>query len=153
MIMKPTDLNQLVRDEIDSALTARKVVGSSWVVHEVVQRRAVPSGADADFWMACAYVAVRTIVDKQIRDRAKGEKEESPAQISFPGYNRLQTEYTITRNGESCIVPTEQLTVKELRSKASEHRAMSEGHLAHADELEEYAETREREIAQASAAQ
>jgi hypothetical protein len=70
---------------------------------------------------------------------------EDRRQLDFkrPGFPRIQDGYTVVREGKSVLVPTEQLTPDELRAKAKETRAMGEGHLAHADELDRLADERE----------
>lgn len=139
-MMKDSDLTRIVELAIEDALAAKRVVAKSWLTQAIVTHEIAET--DSAFSVACAYHAIADIVNDVIR-RAKTQMEESDRQLVLPGHKCLQSRYAVVRDGEPCLVPTELMTVKEIRGKARELRAHAQGALEHARELDTLADARE----------
>jgi hypothetical protein len=119
-------------------LEARRVIRSVWVKERVLARHPSIEGDDADFALLCVAAHVGATVDSVVRRfRMIVRPEWVSPQLEFAGFSHVQRAYTITRDGESVIVPTERGVIRpdELRAKAKEHDLAGGGHLAHRDEL------------------
>ena len=81
--------------------------------------------------------------------KVAGAAADDPDQGRLPGFDHLQRAYLVARNGEPAVVPIAHLTDGEIRGKAAELRGMADGCIAHAAELERYAD--ERDIPAAAA--
>lgn len=136
------DIRREVEVAIDAALEAGEVVRKPWLVQRLLSRKAKPLGPDADFYLVTAQDSLDQLVGRVLR-AMKNREDENAGQETFPGWEKLQRRYLVDRDGP-CIVPIEQLTVEEIRAKASELQALGDGAYAHADELNRYADERER---------
>jgi len=129
------DIDRLIRELCAEKLQQGERVKQAWLAQELVQRHTKPS--DSDFSLCAAYWTSKERVAAHFREEKNRETDDS--QTKLPGFEKLQTRYLI--RGE--LVPTEQLTVAEVRTKAKELRAMARGLLAHADELDRYADAKQ----------
>ena len=146
--MKQQDLVK----EVDAAVQERTSLGEpaamSWIVHAVVAAHQDITGSDSEWYSLCAYEHVRDTVREVLRGRKADEGAPEPSQAElFPGYERLQRSYTLSRDKEQIVVPLEKMTDSEIDEKASELTAMATGAMAHARELRAYREARAAVIA------
>ncbi len=145
-MMKDSDLTRIVELAIEDALAAKRVVAKSWLTQAIVTQEIADT--DSDFATACAYHAIADVV-RHVIQRAKYQTEIAEPQLVLPGYERLQSRYAVIRKNddtdenEVCLVPTDLLTVKELRAKARELRSFAQGALEHAREIDALADARE----------
>ena len=138
--------------EVDAVVQERTSQGEpatmSWIVHAIVGAHQDITGSDSEWYSLCAYEHVRSTVGDVLRARKAGEGTEQPAQADlFPGYEKLQRNYTIKRDGEQTVVPLEKMTDEEIEQKAGELVSFADGALAHARELKAYREARAAVVA------
>lgn len=138
--------------EVEAVIVERNDAGlaapMTWVVHEVLGRHQRIEGEDKDLALLSMREHIHRTVHAVLRSRKSAECETEPAQGDlFPGYSRLQRSYTILRAGEQVVVRLETMDDQEIRNKASELRVMAAGAMRHADELEDYAASRQRAVA------
>lgn len=141
--MNDSELTMVVREHLDGEIASgNKEISKAWLVHAIVSVRPA-KGDHSDFHMACAYHAVSEIVGRVIRQFGNSQKEEdeSRRQLVLAGYERVQTHYSVDRDGP-CVVAIELCTRDELMKKASELRSMATGLTKHADELESFIATK-----------
>lgn len=142
--MKQADLIAEIEGLIISECEEQKrAVAKAWICQAILERHTRIEGADADFALLCVKEHVEDSVEQVVRRYRPKRDPRTDRQMTFPGYEFIQKVYTIDRDGESMVVPTEQMSPSELRSKAKEHRQMGAGHYAHADELDRLADERE----------
>lgn len=131
-----------IEREIQKSIEDGEAVPRAWLVKRLIDRHSDIRGNDAEFAKACVRIALNAEVQRAVRAFDK-KNDSDPAQGWLPGYEHIQPGYTITRDGQSIVVPTPEMTVAELRGKADELRAMAKGLQAHARELDRYAAERE----------
>lgn len=61
--------------------------------------------------------------------------EDSDAQITLPGFRKLQRRYMIDRNGEQVCVKIENMTIDECEAKIKEMQSMLSGLEKHIEEM------------------
>lgn len=134
-----------VRDYIEARLAAREVIRVEWLTHEIVARHDGIDGDDLPFYRVCAYAHVKDVVK-----RAIGRYEVKPTtakDVALPGFDHLQSGYTMDREGDRVLVPTDLLSDDELLSRAAELDDMAKGCLAHAQEIRKFVRMRAGEAA------
>lgn len=137
MIPSSVDFEAEVRERLKHWVEdQRREVRAAYVVAAVVGGHPIPEFEDTYWYRAAAHRAVRDAVRKVIRDYSAQEETPSNPQMILPGFKLVQTAYLIKRNGDQVIVPTEQMTATELRTKSAELRRMAVGCMEHADELD-----------------
>src|SRR5690242_16494126 len=139
--MEAKDVVALVKETFASARDEGRVVLKSWLVQEVLSKRAPSAGDDAEFYEIAAHMTISDLVGREIR--AHKANENDPNQVTLPGYEFIQLGYSIERDGRPCYVPIVEMTTVEIRSKASELLALARGANAHAMELLRFADERE----------
>lgn len=147
--MKQSDLDREVREVMDELLVDGSPATVVWVVQGVMDRHRDISGQDENFARLCAYEHVRRTTLTEIRNRKQNDEESQSVSQGelFPGYERVQKSYVISRDGEQMVVRLEQMTEAEGRTKIGELRSMASGALDHARELEDYFASRSRAVA------
>jgi len=135
------ELSTEISNAVESAMMARAPIQKTWLIQKIISNHPDVNGADADFYTCATRDTIRQFVDRHFRSIKLIEDESSANnQMVLAGFERLQTYYTIERQGEFQIVPIESMSVKELHRKADEHFRQSDGHRIHAEELMRYAE-------------
>ena len=134
--MTQADLEKEVEALIVSRIEKKEPSPTGWVTHTIVGNHREIEGADKDWYLLNAYENVRNTALRVAR-RYKGGPE-TQQEMQFPGYTRLQRAYTVERDGESAIIPTEQLSHEEIKAKIAELEAMAAGCIEHAEELRRY---------------
>ncbi len=138
-------LEEQIVKELDTARVEKRVVVASWLVKSVLESWEQPGGVDSDRWILCAQKHIRTTVQKLVSRRAQKNREDDDQGILpgvLPGYDWVQTDYLVKRNGEQCIVPTLDLSEKEARGKLREFRAQIDGFTSHTNEFERFCDER-----------
>ena len=133
-----TSLLAEIQAVVDGQLAAGAVVRASWVTQAVVQARGALSGDDAGWYRSRAYESVRAAVGELVRRSGGDEDGESDAALVLPGFEKLQARYLITREGEACIVPLDDLTEEEMLAKLRQFRRNMAGLQKHYDELDAF---------------
>jgi hypothetical protein len=136
------ELTKMVNSTIDDIIARGDVVTKAWAIAAIIQKHPRPAGADADYWTAVEQIAVDAMVRNALRLRRQAEEKATPDQPTLPGFERLQRSYSVVRDGEQCLVPIDQLTAEEGRSKVAYLRALAEANVKHARELENYLKAR-----------
>jgi hypothetical protein len=130
-----------VRQLIDARLKNGLTVGTALVVSALVENHRKNCPGIDQWFVTRAYEAVRNIVRETVReldDCANETGDGGNPNLRLPGFERLQSWYSIERDGESQIVPVDQLTPDEGAAKVAQLRKFGQGALLHADELERY---------------
>jgi len=134
--MSDKPLRDEIRAVIQAGLDAGQPMPAKWVVQSVVSTHL--EECTTDFTQICAWHTVSTLTNAIVRESRADPAE----QLILPGHEQLQSRYTIVRDGDSVIVPLEQCTDVELRTKARELRTHARGCEIHAREIEDYIEER-----------
>lgn len=94
-----------------------------------------------DGHILCVYehvkVTLRKVISTRNPDRA-GKR--ATAQLKLPGFDKVQDIYSTERGGITVAVRVVDLTREEAFARAKELRAMGEGAIEHANQLEAFAE-------------
>jgi len=145
MTSSDQDLLQEIESAILSNATALK---TQWLIQLVVANHADGiRGPDSEWAIRRCYEAVASAVRDVVRRlKPSPTNPELSESLLLPGFDGVQIRYSITRDGEQCIVPIEQATDEELLTKAMELDRMAAGCAKHAAGLRRYVEGRERAI-------
>jgi len=150
-------LHELVAEAHAQASARKEDIRKRWFVHDLVSNLDPPSGEDAELYTLSAYYAIGDLVDRMFRANKEEERGESlpGAQLTLPGYARLQSHYSLRRvneagEEETVYVHVENATDEELLEKADSLHAQSDGLLEHERELRDYVRQRRRERGHAS---
>lgn len=100
-------------------------------------------GPDADFYAFATQAHVRNETRKYLNKFKIKSDIETDKQLVLPGFQRVQQYYVITREGEQCAVRVDSMTYAEIKAKCAELHAMSDGCLAHENELMRYWESKQ----------
>jgi hypothetical protein len=121
-----------------------------WITHQICSSHRLGL-ADSDddhvaFWDYGGYTTTRKFTTECINDRADPpiSTESTTQQLALPGFARehLQDYYVVVRDDEDIAVCVLELTDGELFAKAALYRSHSRKALAHAEELERFADWR-----------
>lgn len=137
-MLTANDIENEVAETIEGAIRDGKIAPAAWVTHTVVTSHDAIEGDDFDWYRVCAFTAVRDAVRRCLRRYKPDASVEADAQITLPGFDRLQKAYLVERDEDHVVVPTSQLVREEIVAKISELRIMGAGCFKHADELERY---------------
>src|SRR5258706_8643914 len=135
------DLTQEINSEIDDRLASGQAINVSWLIQSILAIH--PEDDLSDFSKCARFEFVNDEVGRCVR-RFKEPEPEELAQLTLPGFKKLQKAYRLTRNDEAIIVPIEAMSDDELEAKAIEHDEASRGHRTHARELRRYIKARRR---------
>ena len=136
-------LEEEIGTVIERAIDAKEVVPAMWLAQSVLKEWDRPDCADSDRWELCGYSHVRATVRRVIGKYTDATDLRSEPQLTLEGFDRVQKVYLVKRDGEQCMVPTDQLTADEIGTKISELDTMAEGCKLHADELRRYLDSRQ----------
>ena len=128
---------------IEELMRAGKTAKAGKIVFEIMSRHPAPA-VEPDWWVGNAYEAVRATVGQVIREMKIKQLQQPDPQLTFPGWAHLQLSYLVERDGESTIVPVEQLTDKEIDAKIAQMETMVAGLRGHINELIRYKEIRKQ---------
>jgi hypothetical protein len=129
------EIRKLVGDKVDAGV----VVRIEWLTTEILAMKSDFYGDDADFYVACGVDFIKQAVKDSIGAyKPKAEATTRDAQIVMDGFDYMQRAYTVVRDGETVLVPVDQLTGEEIEGRALELEAMARGCIAHAKELRAY---------------
>lgn len=143
--MTQPELTREVEAVVEKRLAEKETIPTSWLIHAVVKRFPDLRGADAPFYRLCAFGHVGDTVRAVLRARKEKEAEpDAGAGDLFPGLTRVQRAYTITRDDEQTVVPTEDMTDEEIRAKAAELDRFGRGAIKHGEELLKYLKMRRK---------
>lgn len=155
MLTKYTDadVKSELQREIELRLAQGEAVHPAWITHKVCRAHKDGLACDGEvekvepvdvaFWRFGAYSHTRKLATVCINELDEVPAQADPEPPFMPGFEHLQRQYVIWREGEAVMVPTESVTPAELRAKAQEHRRKATTSFAHADELDRYADIRE----------
>jgi hypothetical protein len=143
------DLRQKINRRIDVEIAAGHTVVTAWLVKAMLDGIAVPSPMrwkhddDRKEALLVLHEGYRQIVGAVVRTRKDEEEAEESTVPVLPGFERLQTVYSIdreTRDGETeqRLVPIGQIEKEEFRRKIEQLRAMRGGLDRHIQEMELY---------------
>lgn len=142
--LKPAVIDTEVATFIAAAVEQRHPVHTNWVVHSLVLQHQEIRGADAAWYLTCAYGHIRARVRDALRKQGLiTEAQHADSQMVLSGWQHLQQSYLVEREEVSQIIPIDLLTEEELLAKAYEYRVMGQGCFAHADELDRYREEKQ----------
>lgn len=123
------------------------VLHKDWLINAVMADHKDISGEDADFALCTARFTVQVRVERYFRDIKENETAEKPdAQLTLPGYERLQRRYLVERGAEQVAVSPWQMTEAEIDSKAEQLRSFARGMFDHANELLRFKEARRQKV-------
>jgi hypothetical protein len=111
------------------------------ITQRVLQNHPSISGPDRDFYICCAYRAVRHEVRERANQFPSGPRVH-PSQITLEGFEHLQSFYQVSRPNGIATVAIDEMTDDELEEKAREYEAMGRACMEHADELRRYRDLR-----------
>jgi hypothetical protein len=160
MLTKYTDaeLRAELTKEIAALLLRRDAVHPTWLTHKICtgHKPGLPDydhdaktiePQDVAFWRFCGYAHTRKLATICINELETADDEGGGAPTPFrPGFLHLQKQYVIPRDGADVMVPTEQMTPDELRTKATNHDRKAGSLIEHARELRRYADIRDEEL-------
>ncbi len=137
---KLSDLINEIRTITDRSMAIGATCHPDWVTQEIMAQHASIVGEDSDFHLVVSRETVRAQVRKQIgRYKLTPEGALCPdGQLVLEGFEFLQRAYLIDRDGEQVAIPVERMTSAMRQAKIKELRAMGQGCMRHADELERY---------------
>jgi hypothetical protein len=141
MVYTRKELTAEINEAIESLLAKGSTVVVAWLVQLILKNH--PDEAATDFSQCARYEFVNDEVGRCVRKFKEPEPDEL-AQLTLPGFKRLQKAYRITRDDDQIIVPIEAMTDDELLAKAEEHDLMSKGHRTHAREIRRYVSQRNK---------
>lgn len=137
---------EAVRKEITGFIVGKvdrdEIVNLGLLVDEIVTTRSGIDGPDADFYRVCTYKVVRDVAKTCVAKY--NAKSLTSRQISLPGFEHLQSAYTVVRNGVDLLVPVGRMTDAELLERAEEYDAMAKGCRDHAREIRGYVTKRQQ---------
>jgi hypothetical protein len=149
-----TELRAELNKQIETLLSRREDVHPVWLTHKVCSLH--KSGLarydedalepeDVAFWRFCGYTHTRKLATACINDldTSAETSTDDHRQPFLPGFNFLQAQYVIRRDGVDVMVPTEKITPEELRAKAAQFERTAETTAEHARELRRYAAIRD----------
>lgn len=132
------DVEKEVRAVIQKRIDKNLISASDWIAKSVFKNHQDIDGADADWYRVISYDRLRGIVREVVREFKVKPQESPDPQLILPGFSYLQKAYSVTRNEQQCVVPTNLLSETEGQAKVSELRRMGESCFKHAEELERY---------------
>lgn len=118
------------------------------VVHAIVSPKAktIRGNKFESFFVTSAYDLVDKVV---LAVLCRTPKNTEDSQLTFPtmaGRTYVQEVYAHKKDdGSHAVTRTVKMTVAEIRMKVAQLKALGKGALAHAEELDRYADERERE--------
>lgn len=139
MMFSEKDFTAEVQAIVDSAVQQKVGVKTDWLAHSIVSKHPGIHGGDKEFYVLCAFGHVKTAIRAAIRRYHPDEL--GHAELTAPlltGFTYLQAVYPVDRDGESEIIPIEELSDGEIESKAAEYERMADGCRLHAAELRRY---------------
>lgn len=130
-----------IQDVIRRALDAGTSPKKRWIVHEVMSNHRDVHGSDAE-WQTCrSYESLDNHVRLEVQKLKPGGDDKAQEDL-FPGFDRLQRAYIVSRDGEQCVVRTEELTRAEWNTKIIEVERMGVGCFEHGAEMRRYRDER-----------
>ncbi len=102
------------------------------------------SGKETDVFILATYSHVRKTV-RQAFNKRYNKPEDAPEDgtLLLEGFERLQRWYLVAEDKDAIARHIEDLSVKQLLTKADEYDKMAVGCALHADELRRYADTKQ----------
>lgn len=137
--MSDQSIYREVREFIADKIGRGDVVIIGWLAVEILASKARIEGEDKDFYHVAAMAHVKNVVK-----RCVGKFDASPVsdpQLVLDGFDHLQVAYSVERDGQTCLVPVDQLTLSEIEARAAEYDQMASSCRKHAKELRTYART------------
>jgi len=117
---------------IDRRIASNNPVPVTWVVHEFMGRHNQISGPDTDFHRLTAYAYVKDVAKRLV---GKFDDVEVDSTRLLPGFEHLRIAYTVSRDGQSILVPVDQCTDEELIERAEMFERGAAGLVSHAKEI------------------
>jgi hypothetical protein len=129
-------------DEIRGVLIRLSESQKDWkadmITTEVVSNHEHELKRNAHFSRHNNWENTRREVNRVMKKMAGIEPEETSNQLVLDGFERLQQNYMVTRDGERIGVHIYNMTVTELIDKKNELRAMRRGLEIHEDEIDRF---------------
>lgn len=135
--MSQESIRTELRKFIDDKIARGEPTPVNWVTREFMERKGDIEGGDVHFYLTCAEFFIKRLVKECIAkyDSKSGKVEQ---QIVLPGFAYLQVAYTVQRQGETVLVPLQQVTDVELEARAAEFVESAKGLRHHAREIRDY---------------
>ncbi len=130
-----SDVPDVVNELVDGLTSTGQPAPMSWIVKSLVDAEHSP-----EMVRECLYSTLRDRV-RSVFQKAKASRDEDQGEL-FPGYDHLQRRYDIERSGDWVVVPIEDMSADECRTKAEDLRKVSRATAAHADELDRWREAK-----------
>ena len=147
--MTETDVLNEAMDLIRGQLQEKRTAPAEMIAAAIVDRRETPDGTDREWFVYCTYGYVRSVVRRAVR-AFKGKPEEESGQQFLPtleGFDYVQEGYMVERGDKQIVVPTNQMTDREIDEKVAFLETMADTCKAHAKELIRYKSMRRNERA------
>ena len=140
------EVNQILRDTFSDEDV--ESVDKNILVHTIVSPKVktIRGNKHEAFFTTSAYDLVDKVVLAALRKTPKVADDSQLAFATMAGWMFVQEVYAHKKSdGSAAVTRTAKMSIAELRAKANELRAFGTGAIAHADELDRYADGRERE--------
>lgn len=142
------DLSSKINKLIDDEIAAGHTTEIAWIVNLMITTIKIPkslkwqSDRHRDEAIYVLREGYRQHVGSIIRDRKRGEAAERTESV-FPGFERLQTAYSIERPSEDgtmveMLVPTQLITREEWKKKRDQLASMRDGLDKHIEEIDRF---------------
>ena len=134
------DLNREIASKID-AYGAESGIEKQELISEVMSEHSEIEGDDSEFALVCSQEAVRVHVEKAFNRIKQKETADDDAQGKLPGFEHIQQRYIVEdADGKRIAINVNAMTSDQLSGKCKQLSGMGLGLLAHARELQRYAE-------------
>jgi len=134
------DLNREIASKID-AYGAESGIEKQELISEVMSEHSEIEGEDSEFALVCSQEAVRVHVEKAFNRIKQKETADDDAQGKLPGFEHIQQRYIVEdADGKRIAINVNAMSADQLSGKCKQLLSMGHGLLAHADELQRYAE-------------
>lgn len=143
--MQNKELKQNAQELIEAKLGRGEPVSVAGAVTELINGQGRISGTGFDFYTLCAHEHVHRVVKEVVGDY-ESPRAEDAKQMKLEGFDHLKVAYTVERDGERVLVPTDHCTSEELLARASEFDRLAEGLQAHAEEIRRYVANRNEQL-------
>jgi hypothetical protein len=139
--MSDTEIRNQAHDLVSGKIKRVEPVITHYVVVELIALQGEILGDGVKWYYERAVESVtrivNSVIDKYVRP---DESEDRQPLLAIPGYDHLQTAYSVKRDGQRMIVPLQLLRKKELLGRADEFDRQSSGLAKHAEEIRRYVE-------------
>ena len=142
--MTREQLRQIVDKALLAALEAEQIIDPGVITHAICLQYMdgildTPAGS---FWRYATYCHIRDLVRKRMNVLIDPTQAGDARQAVLPGFEHLQTHYSIARADRRLCIPIGALTDFELEGIADMLDNMAIGCALHADEVRRYMENR-----------